>query len=145
MCPCIGLASSPRCKTWLEYQSESTTPMGSFIFHITAALAELERSNIRERTRAGLTAARARGRNGGRPKKLNDREWRAIRTLVDARELTIEEIAGQYGVSRATIYRRASVGSNPSSRFSHRGLSQALVAASRPPCKAGGNFVDCDG
>jgi DNA invertase Pin-like site-specific DNA recombinase len=51
--------------------------MGSFIFHITAALAELERSIIRERTRAGLASARARGRKGGRPKKLNDREWRA--------------------------------------------------------------------
>jgi DNA invertase Pin-like site-specific DNA recombinase len=53
---------------------DTTTPMGSFIFHITAALAELERSIIRERTRAGLASARARGRKGGRPKKLNDRE-----------------------------------------------------------------------
>jgi Resolvase, N terminal domain/Helix-turn-helix domain of resolvase len=82
------------------------TPMGSFIFHITAALAELERSIIRERTRAGLASARARGRKGGRPKKLGNREWRAIRTLVDARELTIVEIASQYDVSPATIYRR---------------------------------------
>jgi DNA-binding MurR/RpiR family transcriptional regulator len=41
-----------------------------------------------------------------RPKKLNDREWRAVRTLIDARELTIAEIASQYGVSPATIYRR---------------------------------------
>ncbi len=73
---------------------------------ITAALAELERSIIRERTRAGLASARARGRKGGRPRKLNDREWRAIRTLVDARELTIAEIAVQYGMSPATIYRR---------------------------------------
>jgi hypothetical protein len=85
---------------------DTTTPMGSFIFHITAALAELERSIIRERTRAGLASARARGRKGGRPKKLNDRELRAIRTLVDARELTVAEIAAQYGVSPATIYRR---------------------------------------
>jgi DNA invertase Pin-like site-specific DNA recombinase len=83
---------------------DTTTPMGSFIFHITAALAELERSLIR----AGLASARARGRNGGRPKKLTDREWRAIRTLVDARELTIAEIAAQYEVSPATIYRRLS-------------------------------------
>jgi DNA invertase Pin-like site-specific DNA recombinase len=87
---------------------DTTTPMGSFIFHITAALAQLERSIIRERTRAGLASARARGREGGRPKKLNDRGWRAIRTLVDARELTIAEIASQYGVSPATIYRRLS-------------------------------------
>jgi len=49
--------------------------------------------------------SRARGRKGGRPKKLGDREWHAIRTLVDARELTIMEIAGQYSVSPATIYR----------------------------------------
>jgi len=82
--------------------------MGSFIFHITAALAELERSIIRERTRAGLAAARARGRKGGRPKKLTDREWRAIRTLVDARELTIAEIAKQYSVGESTIYRHLS-------------------------------------
>jgi len=87
---------------------DTTTPMGSFIFHITAALAELERSIIRERTRAGLAAARARGRKGGRPKKLTDREWRAIRTLVDARELTIAEIAAQYGVGESTVYRRLS-------------------------------------
>lgn len=87
---------------------DTTTPMGSFTFHLTSALAELERSVIRERTRAGLASARARGRKGGRPKKLNDREWRAIRTLVDARELTIAEIALQYGVSPATIYRRLS-------------------------------------
>jgi DNA invertase Pin-like site-specific DNA recombinase len=79
--------------------------MGSFIFHITAALAEVERSIIKERTRAGLTSARARGRKGGRPRKHNDREWCAI-PLVDARELTIAEIAVQYGVSPATIYRR---------------------------------------
>jgi DNA invertase Pin-like site-specific DNA recombinase len=85
---------------------DTTAPMGSFIFHITAALTELERSIIRERTRAGLASARARGRKGGRPRKLNDREWRAIRTLVDARELTIAEIAVQYDVSPATIYRR---------------------------------------
>lgn len=54
--------------------------MGSFIFHITAALAELERSIIRERTRAGLASARARGRKGGRPKKLTHgrRDRRAI-------------------------------------------------------------------
>ncbi len=87
---------------------DTTTPMGSFIFHITAALAELERSIIRERTRAGLASARARGHKGGRPRKLNDREWRAVRTLVDARELTIAEIAVQYHVSPATIYRRLS-------------------------------------
>jgi DNA invertase Pin-like site-specific DNA recombinase len=55
--------------------------MGSFIFHSTAALAELERSIIRERTRAGLASARARGRKGGRPKKLDDLKWRAIRSL----------------------------------------------------------------
>ncbi len=85
---------------------DTTTPMGSFIFHITAALAELERSIIRERTRAGLASARVRGRKGGRPRKLNDREWSAIKTLMDARKLTVAEIAAQYDVSPATIYRR---------------------------------------
>jgi DNA invertase Pin-like site-specific DNA recombinase len=87
---------------------DMTSPTGSFIFHITPSLAELERSIIRERTHAGPAAARARGRKGGRPKKLNDREWRAIRTLMDTHKLTIAEIAAQYDVSPATIYRRLS-------------------------------------
>jgi DNA invertase Pin-like site-specific DNA recombinase len=97
-------------KSSLTEAIDTTTPMGSFIFHITAALAELERSIIRERTRAGLASARVRGRKDGRPTKLNDRKWRAIRTLVDARELTIAEIALQYRMSPATIYRSMRLG-----------------------------------
>lgn len=87
-------------------QLDTTTPMGAFVFHVTAALAELERSIIRERTMAGLAAGRVRGRKGGRPPKLNEAQWKAIKTLLDARELTVREIAKQYGVSRGVIYKR---------------------------------------
>ena len=88
-------------------QLDTTTPMGQFVFHVTAALAELERSIIRERTMAGLAAGRARGRKGGRPRKLSEAQWKAIKTLLDARELTVKEIAAQYGVSRGVIYSRS--------------------------------------
>ena len=90
----------------LTEQIDTTTPMGAFIFHITAALAELERNIIQERTMAGLTAARARGRRGGRPPKLSEAQWKAIKTLLDAKELTVKEIAKQYGVSRGVLYNR---------------------------------------
>ncbi len=90
----------------LTEQLDTTTPMGAFVFHITAALAELERNIIRERTMAGLAAARARGRKGGRPKKLDEKQWQAIKTLIDAKELTVKEIARQFGVSRGMIYRK---------------------------------------
>ena len=88
----------------LTEQIDTTTPMGAFIFHVTAALAELERNIIRERTMAGLVAARARGRKGGRPPKLSEAQVKAIKTLMDAKELTVKEIAKQFGVSRGVIY-----------------------------------------
>jgi DNA invertase Pin-like site-specific DNA recombinase len=75
------------------------------VFHIFAALAEFERDLIRERTRAGLEAARARGRNGGRPSVMTAEKLRVARELYDAREHTTAQIAAVLGVSRATLYR----------------------------------------
>ena len=86
-------------------QLDTSTSMGQFVFHITAALAEMERSLIRERTMAGLAAARARGRKGGRKAKLTPAQLKAVRTLLEARELSVGEIAKQFGVSRSTLYR----------------------------------------
>jgi DNA invertase Pin-like site-specific DNA recombinase len=67
-------------------------------------MAQFERDLIRERTRAGLAAARVRGRKGGRPSKLSDKDKRRIRELGASRALTIREIADKYQVSRQTVY-----------------------------------------
>ena len=74
-----------------------------------ASLAEFERNLIRERTLAGLKAARARGRNGGRPRKLKTKDIQAIKALLNARELSVQDIADRFGVSRSTLYRNAAV------------------------------------
>ena len=84
---------------------DTTTSGGKLVFHIFGALAEFERSIIRERTRAGLDAARARGRTGGRPKKLTDADLRAARAMLSAEDFTVDEVARRMGVSPATLYR----------------------------------------
>ena len=73
-------------------------------FHIFGALAEFEREIIRERTRAGLAAARARGRLGGRPALLTPAKLDAAR-LMREQKRTMPQIANALGVSRATLYR----------------------------------------
>ncbi|MBW3090063.1 recombinase family protein [Bifidobacterium miconisargentati] len=84
---------------------DTTTPGGILVFNIFAALAQFERDLIRERTNAGLEAARARGRKGGRPAKLDGRQVREIRRLYESRTVTVNQIAAMMGVGRATIYR----------------------------------------
>jgi DNA invertase Pin-like site-specific DNA recombinase len=84
---------------------DTTTPGGKLVFHIFSALAEFERSIIAERTRAGLDAARARGRRGGRPPKLNEKALKAARAMLTDKTITVEEIARQLRVSPATLYR----------------------------------------
>jgi len=87
---------------------DTTTAQGRLIFNLFASLAEFERDLIRERTRAGLSAARARGRRGGRPKGLGKAtlaKAQAARTLYEKREKTAEEIGQVLGISRATVYR----------------------------------------
>lgn len=75
------------------------------VFHVFAALAEFERNLICERTLAGLKAAGARGRNGGRPKKLSPKELKTIRTLLRSNEVPAQDIAAQFKVNRSTLYR----------------------------------------
>lgn len=84
---------------------DTTTPGGKLVFHVFAGLAEFERSLIRERTRAGLDAARARGKKGGRPPKLNADDLKAAKALLADPEINVEEIARRLGVSSATLYR----------------------------------------
>ena len=88
---------------------DTTTSGGKLIFHIFGALAEFERDIIRERTQAGLNAARARGRKGGRPKALTPKKQEQALTLYNARKSTIDEICRTLVISRATLYRYINV------------------------------------
>ena len=91
----------------LTEKIETGSAAGKLVFHVFAALAEFERNLIRERTRAGLVAARARGRAGGRKPKLSEAQIKEINQMVDAQKLPIGRIAELYGVSRTTIYKVA--------------------------------------
>lgn len=84
---------------------DTSTPGGKLIFHLFGALAEFERDLIRERTMAGLAAARARGRRGGRPTVWTDEKLKIARQLHSAGELDVASIARSLGVSRASVYR----------------------------------------
>jgi DNA invertase Pin-like site-specific DNA recombinase len=84
---------------------DTTTSGGKLIFHIFGALAEFEREIIRERTQAGLTAARARGRLGGRPKALTPKKAQMAKALYNDKNNTIDEICKTLNISRATLYR----------------------------------------
>lgn len=83
---------------------DTTTSSGKLVFHIFSALAEFERTLIRERTQAGMAAARARGRKGGRPLKLDGAKVRLLYQLYDGKEHTIAEICILVGIARPTVY-----------------------------------------
>ena len=92
----------------LQDHLDTTTAQGRLMFNLFASLAEFERDIIRERTKAGLTAARARGRQGGRPKGLSKEavsKARSAKTLYLQQDKTVTEIGQLLGVGRATIYR----------------------------------------
>ncbi|MEO1261612.1 MAG: recombinase family protein [Bacteroidota bacterium] len=87
---------------------DTTTPTGKLTFHLFAALAEFERDIISSRTKAGLAAARARGRNGGRPQGLSKKaqdKARLAESLYRERERSISEICDHLGISKPTLYR----------------------------------------
>ena len=90
----------------LTEQIDTTTPNGKLIFHVFGALAEFERDLIRERTQAGLSAARTRGRVGGRPKALPDPKKVAMALALYADPThPIDEICRTLRISRTTLYR----------------------------------------
>lgn len=92
----------------LNDQIDTSTPTGKFTFHIFAALAEFERELTRERTKAGLASARARGRVGGRPKGLSRKaQHTAIiaEKLYKEGQLSVKDICEQLSISRATLYK----------------------------------------
>ena len=83
---------------------DTTTSGGKLIFHIFGALAEFEHNLIQERTSAGLAAARARGRNGGRPLKLDEKKRELAIKLYNEKERSIKEICQIMGISKPTLY-----------------------------------------
>lgn len=96
----IGLKS-------LHDHIDTTTPQGRLIFNIFASLAEFERDLIQERTKAGLNAARARGRLGGKPKGLSQQAEAtacAAETLYKEGKLSVNQIVKQLGIAKATFY-----------------------------------------
>lgn len=94
----IGLKS-------LQEAIDTQTSGGKLIFHIFGALAEFERNLIRERTQAGLQAARVRGRKGGRPKALNkDKQALAVK-LYDEKKHSVDKICQMMGISKPTLYK----------------------------------------
>ena len=84
---------------------DTTTSGGKLIFHIFGALAEFERNLIKERTNAGLQAARSRGKKGGRPKVLTDNKLEMARKLYADKGNSIDEICKTLGISRMTLWR----------------------------------------
>ena len=90
-------------------QPKTGSAAGKLVFHVFAALAEFERGLIRERTQAGLAAARARGRAGGRRPKFDEQQVREIKVLLRDPGIQVADVARRYGVSRTTLYKRVGV------------------------------------
>jgi len=88
----------------IQESIDTTTSGGRLVFQIFGALAEFERNLIRERTQAGLQAARARGRNGGRPKTLDDKKTALAYRLYDEKKHSIAELCQMLGISKPTLY-----------------------------------------
>jgi len=96
----------------LQENIDTTTSAGKLIFHIFASLAEFERDIIRERTEAGLSAARARGRKGGRPKGVDEKKMKAALSLKKDPERSVKEICEIVGISRNTYYKYTGTGAS---------------------------------
>jgi DNA invertase Pin-like site-specific DNA recombinase len=84
---------------------DTTTPNGRLVFHLFAALADFERDLIRERTRAGLVAAKARGRSGGRRAVVTPDKLTRARELIDRKGLTVREAAARVKVGKTALYK----------------------------------------
>lgn len=113
----------------LREDLDTTTPGGKLIFHIFASLAEFERDVIRERTQAGLSAARARGRSGGRPQGVNEKKRRAALALKKDPARTVKEICQIVGISRNTYYKYTA---DPKPAFPDRAPGRDGPPSARP-------------
>jgi DNA invertase Pin-like site-specific DNA recombinase len=92
----------------LHESIDTTSSVGKFQFHVFSALAEFERDLIRDRTMAGLRAARARGRRGGRRRLLTPEQIAMAARLIKSREVPVKDICATLKVSKPTLYRYVS-------------------------------------
>lgn len=120
----VGLVNTLRDRSIgfksLQEAMDTTTPGGQLVFHLFAALAEFERALIRERTQAGLHAARARGHRGGRPRKLTPRQVALARHLLTDPTMTLGQVAETLHVSRSTLTRALKRAASPSPKADPR-------------------------
>lgn len=89
----------------IQDKIDTTTPMGKLMSHINCAYAEFEKEIIQERTKAGLVAARARGRMGGRPEKLDKQEVEKLRKMYKEKTHPIADLKKWFKISNNTLYR----------------------------------------
>lgn len=118
----IGLCS-------LNDPIDTTTPQGRLVFNIFASLAEFERDIIRERTQAGLNAARARGRRGGRPRGIPKESMAtayAAETLYKERKLSVMQIAKKLNISKSTLYKYLRYRNVEISNYEHQTCAQPM-------------------
>ncbi|HSW75473.1 MAG TPA: recombinase family protein [Candidatus Saccharimonadales bacterium] len=118
----IGLCS-------LNDPIDTTTPQGRLVFNIFASLAEFERDIIRERTQAGLSAARARGRLGGRPKgipKESEATACAAETLYREKKLSVMQISKKLNISKSTLYKYLRYRNVEISNYEHKTCAQVM-------------------
>ena len=87
---------------------DTTSPGGRLLFHIIGAIAEFERAMISERTKAGMAAARQKGKTLGRPRSMNDAQIEKAKTLCEMEDLSLAEIADALSVGRTTLWRALS-------------------------------------
>ena len=99
---------------------DTTTSGGKLVFHIFGAIAEFERTLIIERTQAGLQAARARGRRGGRPRKLSEAKVKTLLTMSKDTSLSVSDICNALSIGKDTYYRYLRDGEKKSGKFSTR-------------------------
>jgi DNA invertase Pin-like site-specific DNA recombinase len=85
---------------------DTSTATGRMFFQVVGAFAEFERNRLVERTKAGIAAARARGRIGGRPPALTPKQIQKARAMLTDPEITVTEVCEHFGVSRSTLYKR---------------------------------------
>ena len=103
---------------------DTTTPGGKLVFHVFGAVAEFERDLLLERTMAGLEAARARGRKGGRKPVIDGKKISLASKLMRDRETLISEVCEAVGVSRATLYRYVTPDGTPRGHADQRQTSE---------------------
>lgn len=111
---------------------DTSSPSGRFLFNVLASLGQMEVELLRERTRAGLRAAAARGRKGGRPPALDDAKIRAARAMLASGTMSAFEVARQIGCATSTLYRHLPGGRGAVRCGGSRGVESTPEQATHP-------------